>query len=61
MMLGLSLFMLGSKTGYVAGVFHLACHSVAKALLFLCVGLMAMRLGVRSISKISGLWTPGCR
>lgn len=57
MMLGLSLFMLGSKTGYVAGVFHLACHSVAKALLFLCVGLMAMRLGVRSISQISGLWS----
>ena len=56
MMLGLSLFMLGSKTGYVAGVFHLACHSVAKALLFLCVGAMAMRLGVRSISKISGLY-----
>jgi hydrogenase-4 component D len=57
MMLGLSLFMLGSKTGYVAGVFHLACHSVAKALLFLCVGAMAMRLGVKSISKISGLYT----
>ena len=57
MMLGLSLFMLGSKTGYVAGVFHLACHSVAKALLFLCVGFMAMRLGVRSISQISGLWS----
>lgn len=57
MMLGLSLFMLGSKTGYVAGVFHLACHSVAKALLFLCVGVMAMRLGVKSISKISGLYT----
>jgi hydrogenase-4 component D len=56
MMLGLSLFMLGSKTGYVAGVFHLACHSVAKALLFLCVGAIAMRLGVRSISKISGLY-----
>jgi hydrogenase-4 component D len=56
MMLGLSLFMLGSRTGYVAGVFHLACHSVAKALLFLCVGAMAMRLGVRSISKISGLY-----
>ncbi len=57
MMLGLSLFMLGSRTGYVAGVFHLACHSVAKALLFLCVGLMAMRLGVRSISRISGLYS----
>jgi hydrogenase-4 component D len=57
MMLGLSLFMLGSKTGFVAGVFHLACHSVAKALLFLCVGLMAMRLGVRSISQISGLYS----
>jgi len=57
MMLGLSLFMLGSKAGYVAGVFHLACHSVAKALLFLCVGAMAMRLGVKSISKISGLYT----
>ena len=57
MMLGLSLFMLGSKTGYVAGVFHLACHSVAKGLLFLSVGFIAMRLGVRSISKISGLYT----
>ena len=57
MMLGLSLYMLGSKLGYVAGVFHLACHSVAKALLFLCVGFMAMRLGVKSISQISGLYT----
>ena len=57
MMLGLSLFMLGSKRGYVGGVFHLACHSAAKALLFLCVGFMAMRLGVKSISKISGLYT----
>lgn len=57
MMLGLSLFMLGSRTGYVAGVFHMACHSVAKALLFLCVGVMAMRLGVKSISQISGLTT----
>ncbi len=56
MMLGLSLFMLGSATGYRAGVFHLACHSVAKALLFLSVGAIAMRLGVRSISKISGLY-----
>jgi len=56
MMLGLSLFMLGSRTGCVAGVFHLACHSVAKALLFLCVGFIAMRLGVRSISQISGLY-----
>jgi hydrogenase-4 component D len=57
MMLGLSLFMLGSRTGYVAGVFHLACHSVAKALLFLCVGFIAMRLGVKSISQISGLYS----
>lgn len=57
MMLGLSLYMLGSKLGCVAGVFHLACHSVAKALLFLCVGFMAMRLGVKSISQISGLYT----
>jgi hydrogenase-4 component D len=55
-MLGLSLFMLGSKTGYTAGVFHIACHSAAKALLFLCVGAMAMRLGVKSISQISGLY-----
>jgi hydrogenase-4 component D len=57
MMLGLSLFMLGSRTGFLAGVFHLACHSAAKALLFLCVGFMAMRLGVKSISQISGLYT----
>ncbi len=56
MMLGLSLLVLGSRTGYRAGVFHLACHSVAKALLFLSVGAMGMRLGVRSISKISGLY-----
>jgi hydrogenase-4 component D len=55
-MLGLSLYMLGSKTGYLAGVFHIACHAAAKALLFLCVGFMAMRLGVKSISKISGLY-----
>ncbi len=54
-MLGLSLFILGSKTGYVAGVFHIACHSVAKALLFLSVGFIGMRLGVKSISRISGL------
>lgn len=56
-MLGLSLFILGSKTGYVAGVFHIACHSVGKALLFLSVGFIAMRLGVKSISAISGLWS----
>jgi hydrogenase-4 component D len=56
MMLGLSLFMLGSRAGLVAGVFHLACHSAAKALLFLCVGFIAMRLGVKSISQISGLY-----
>ncbi len=55
-MLGLSLFMLGSKTGFRAGVFHIACHAPAKALLFLCVGVMAMRLGVKSISQISGLY-----
>jgi len=54
-MLGLSLFILGSKTGYIAGVFHIACHSVAKALLFLSVGFIGMRLGVKSISRISGL------
>jgi hydrogenase-4 component D len=55
-MLGLSLLMLGSTTGFRAGVFHIACHAAAKALLFLCVGTMAMRLGVKSISKISGLY-----
>jgi len=55
-MLGLSLLMLGSRIGFRAGVFHIACHAAAKALLFLCVGAMAMRLGVRSISKISGLY-----
>ena len=64
-MLGLSLFILGSKAGYVAGVFHIACHSAAKALLFLSVGFIAMRLGVKRISAISGLWdkmpvTAGC-
>ena len=56
-MLGVSLLILGSKTGYVAGVLHIACHSVAKALLFLCVGAIAMRLGVKKISLISGLYT----
>lgn len=56
-LLGLSLFMLGSKTGFQAGVLHIACHAAAKGLLFLCVGAMAMRLGVKSISKISGLYT----
>ena len=56
MMLGLSLLILGSKTGFVAGVFHIACHSVAKALLFLSVGVIAMRLGVKKISLISGLY-----
>jgi formate hydrogenlyase subunit 3/multisubunit Na+/H+ antiporter MnhD subunit len=55
-MLGLSLLMLGSPTGFRAGVLHIACHSVAKALLFLCVGAMAMRLGVKSISQVSGLF-----
>lgn len=54
-MLGLSLLMMGSRTGFRAGVFHIACHAPAKALLFLCVGVLAMRLGVKSISGISGL------
>jgi ech hydrogenase subunit A len=41
---------------YAAGLAILIYHAISKALLFLCVGVMAMRLGVRSISKISGLY-----
>ena len=60
MMLGLSLFMLGSKTGFWRASSTWRATRSAKALLFLCVGVMAMRLGVEVDLQASRASTPGC-
>lgn len=55
-LLGIGLGMLGSQTGIKGGVLHIPCHAVGKTLLFLCVGRIAMLLGTKNISEISGLF-----
>lgn len=54
--LGIGLGMLGSRVGMNGGILHIPCHAVGKTLLFLCVGRIAMLLGTRNISEISGLF-----
>jgi hydrogenase-4 component D len=54
--LGVGLGMLGSEIGLKGGVLHIPCHAVGKTLLFLCVGRIAMLLGTKNISEISGLF-----
>jgi len=52
---GLGLGILGSRMGWYAGVMHIMNHSVAKGLLFLCVGALAYTAGTRKISDLSGV------
>ena len=54
-LLGVSLGIMGSKTGMYGGIMHIMNHGVGKGLLFLCVGAIAYSTGTRSISKLSGL------
>jgi len=52
---GISLGIMGSPVGFRGGVLHIACHSVAKGLLFLSVGAIAYASGTKSISSLGGL------
>ena len=52
---GISLGMMGSSIGFRGGILHIACHAVAKGLLFLSVGAIAYATGTKSIRSLSGL------
>lgn len=52
---GVSLGIMGSSIGFRGGVLHIACHAVAKGLLFLSVGAIAYATGTKSIKSLSGL------
>ena len=52
---GVSLWILGSATGFRGGVLHIINHACGKGLLFLSVGAIAYATGSRSISELSGL------
>lgn len=52
---GVSLGIMGSSIGFRGGVLHIACHAVAKGLLFLSVGAIAYATGTKSIRSLSGL------
>jgi len=52
---GVSLGIMGSSVGFRGGVLHIACHAVAKGLLFLSVGAIAYATGTKSIKSLSGL------
>jgi len=52
---GISLGIMGSPVGFRGGVLHVACHAVAKGLLFLSVGAIAYATGTKSIRSLSGL------
>jgi len=52
---GVSLGIMGSTLGFQGGVLHIACHAVAKGLLFLSVGAIAYATGTKSIKSLSGL------
>jgi len=52
---GVSLGVMGSPVGFRGGVLHIACHAVAKGLLFLSVGAIAYTTGTKSIKSLSGL------
>lgn len=54
-LLGVSLGILGSKTGFEGGVLHIINHAAGKGLLFLCVGAIAYATGSKSISDLSGV------
>ena len=52
---GISLGIMGSSVGFRGGVLHIACHAVAKGLLFLSVGAIAYATGTKSIKRLGGL------
>lgn len=52
---GLGLAMMGCKLGAYAGAMHILNHSVAKGLLFLCVGVLSYSTGTRQINELSGV------
>ncbi len=52
---GVSLGILGSKTGGMGGLLHIINHGFAKGLLFLTVGAIAYCTGSKSISELRGL------
>jgi len=52
---GISLGVMGSPVGFRGGVLHIACHAVAKGLLFLSVGAVAYATGTKSIRSLNGL------
>jgi len=51
-LLGLSC---GSKTGFAGGLLYILAHSVAKAGLFLCCGIVEHNLHTKDITKMGGL------
>lgn len=52
---GISLGIMGSRTGAYGGIMHIMNHGIGKALLFLCVGAISYSTGTRSIKQLSGL------
>ena len=52
---GVSLGILGSRTGLEGGILHVINHGYGKGLLFLTVGAIAYATGSRSIKELSGL------
>lgn len=55
--LGISLGLMGATLGLRGGILHIINHSVAKALLFLCAGVITYITGTRRISELGGLGT----
>lgn len=53
--LGLSLGLMGAPLALRGGLLHIINHSVAKALLFLCAGVLTYLTGTRRISDMGGL------
>lgn len=58
----LALMFLALAAGaWAAAQLHLLSHSLFKALLFLCAGLITHEVGTRNLDEISGLWKAGLR
>lgn len=58
----LSLMFLALGSGaWAAAQLHLLSHSLFKALLFLCAGLIVHEVGTRNLDEIGGLWKGGMR
>ncbi|HEY8347022.1 MAG TPA: hydrogenase 4 subunit D [Symbiobacteriaceae bacterium] len=56
MLVGIGLGAMGVAAGLEGGLLHLWSHAFTKTLLFLCVGAISWSAGVRSISRLTGLW-----